>query len=290
MKRILVTGAKGQLGMEIRALKEKLQGLEFIFTDIEELDITNKIEVKKIIRSIKPHLLINCAAYTAVDRAEKDEENAFAVNATAVKNIIDAAALAPGMKLIHISTDFVFNGKSKKPYDEDDLPLPLSVYGRSKRKGEEYALIYPGSMIIRTSWLYSEYGGNFVKTILRLAGERDEINVVNDQTGTPTLAADLAAAILNICRQIIFKEKTFLPGIYHYCNEGRCSWYEFACEIKRLKNLEIKLRPVSTPEFPLPAKRPSYSVLSLDKIKNTYDIEIPSWQESLEIFLNRYKP
>lgn len=290
MKRILVTGAKGQLGMEIRAQQEKLKGPEFCFMDIEELDITNKDEVERTIGRIKPSIIINCAAYTAVDRAEEDIEYAWAVNATAVKNIIDAAILSPGMKLIHISTDFVFDGENKIPYDEDANALPQSVYGRSKLKGEEYALSYPGTIIIRTSWLYSEYGGNFVKTILRLAGEKDEIKVVNDQTGTPTWAADLAAAVLNISRQIIFKEKKFLPGIYHYSNEGRCSWYDFACEIKRIKNLDIEIKPASTTEYPLPAKRPSFSVLCLEKIKNTYDVEIPSWQESLEKFLNSLKP
>lgn len=287
MNRILVTGAKGQLGREIQAKKEILKEAEFYFMDIDELDITDRKEVKSIISEIKPSYLINCAAYTAVDRAEKDADTAYAVNATAVENIVTAASNVPHMKLIHISTDFVFDGKSRSPYKEDSSPAPQSVYGKSKLRGEEFALSYPRSIIIRTSWLYSEYGGNFVKTILRLAGEKDEIKVVNDQTGTPTWASDLASALLGIVEQTIKDDNEYHAGIYHYSNEGQCTWYEFAGEIKRLKELGIIINPVSTAEFPLPAKRPGYSVLCLDKIKNTYNIEIPSWQDSLENFLIR---
>ncbi|MGM0667529.1 MAG: dTDP-4-dehydrorhamnose reductase, partial [Bacteroidota bacterium] len=250
MNRILVTGAKGQLGMEIGAQKEKLQGSEIIFMDIEELDLTDRDEVQKTIGRINPSLLINCAAYTAVDRAEEDKENAFAVNAGAVRNILDATTTVPSMKFVHVSTDFVFDGKTKKPYDEDASPNPQSVYGRSKREGEKYALSYPHAMIIRTSWLYSEYGGNFVKTILRLAGEKDEISVVNDQRGSPTWAADLASAILTVCRQTLSGEKLFQAGIYHYSNEGSCSWYEYASEIKKIMGFEMRINPVSTAEFP----------------------------------------
>jgi len=289
MNRILVTGARGQLGMELQTHQKRLKGTEFYFYDIEELDICNKIEVENTINKIKPDLLINCAAYTAVDRAEENADNAYAVNAVAVRNIVNAASGITGMKLIHISTDFVFDGKNNSPYNEDDSPNPQSVYGISKLQGEKYALTYPHTMIIRTSWLYSEYGSNFVKTILRLAGENEEINVINDQRGTPTWTTDLASSVLNIWSQIFYEKKKFIPGIYHYSNEGSCSWYEFACEIARIAELNIKINPVSTTEFPLPAKRPPYSVLGLDKIKNTYDIKIPSWQESLEIFLNRYK-
>jgi dTDP-4-dehydrorhamnose reductase len=289
MNRILVTRAKGQLGREISVRKETVQGAEFFFLDIEELDLTAVDEVKKTINSIKPSVLINCAAYTAVDRAEEDRENAFAVNAGAVENIIDAARALPSMKFLHISTDFVFDGKASKPYDEDADPDPQSVYGKSKWQGEKYALAYPLSMIIRTSWLYSEYGGNFVKTILRLAGEKDEINVVSDQRGVPTWAGDLSLAILSVCNQALSGEKEFMPGIYHYSNEGSCSWYEFACEIKKLMGFDMRIRPVSTEEYPLPAKRPAYSVLGLDKIKKTYNIEIPSWQQSLGLFLKRNK-
>ena len=287
MIRILVTGANGQLGREIQAKKETLKGAEFYFTDIDELDITDRKEVKSIISEIKPAYLINCAAYTAVDRAEEDADNAYAVNATAVENIVKAASNVPWMKLIHISTDFVFDGKSRSPYKEDSGPAPQSVYGKSKQRGEEFALSYPRSIIIRASWLYSEYGGNFVKTVLRLAGERDEIKVVNDQTGTPTWASDLASALLGIVDQTVKDGNKYHAGIYHYSNEGQCTWYEFAGEIKRLKGLGIIINPVSTAEFPLPAKRPGYSVLCLDKIKNTYNIEIPSWQNSLENCLTR---
>lgn len=286
MKRILVTGAEGQLGREILAQKEILKGIEFFFTDINELDITDYGEVEKTIINIKPSILVNCAAYTAVDRAEQDAENAYAVNAYAVKNIVDAAGYVPGMKLIHISTDFVFDGKNKSPYKVDAKPAAPSVYGRSKQIGEEYALSYPLSMIIRTSWLYSRYGVNFVKTILRLATEKDEINVINDQTGTPTWATDLASALLTIAEKTIYNEKEFVSGIYHYSNEGQCTWYEFAIQIIKIMGLDMRINPATTADYPLPAKRPGYSVLCLDKIKNTYNIEIPCWQDSLEKCLN----
>ena len=287
MKRILVTGAQGQLGREIQVKIEFLKEAECYFTDIDELDITNKREVERTISEIKPLCLVNCAAYTAVDRAEEDAENAYAVNASAVENIVKAAINVHRMKLIHISTDFVFDGRRRSPYTEDVRPHAQSVYGKSKQKGEEYALSYPHSMIIRTSWLYSEFGGNFVKTILRLAAEKNEIKVVNDQTGTPTWAADLASTILDIIALTINDDRQYIPGIYHYSNEGQCTWYEFAGEIKRLKGLDIKVKPVSTSEYQLPANRPEYSVLCLDKIKSTYNIEIPSWQDSLGKCLKR---
>ena len=287
MKRILVTGAQGQLGREIQTKIELLKEAECYFTDIDELDITNKREVERTISEIKPLCLVNCAAYTAVDRAEEDAENAYAVNASAVENIVKAAINVHRMKLIHISTDFVFDGRRRSPYTEDVRPHAQSVYGKSKQKGEEYALSYPHSMIIRTSWLYSEFGGNFVKTILRLAAEKNEIKVVNDQTGTPTWAADLASTILDIIALTINDDRQYIPGIYHYSNEGQCTWYEFAGEIKRLKGLDIKVKPVSTSEYQLPANRPEYSVLCLDKIKSTYNIEIPFWQNSLEKCLKR---
>ncbi len=286
---ILITGAKGQLGREIQRQSHPVKDASFLFMDIDELDLTNEEQVKDTISDIKPSFLVNCAAYTAVDRAEDDEAGALAVNATAVQNIIKAAGNVPDMKLIHISTDFVFDGKSKTPYSEDSKAGALSVYGKSKQKGEEYALSYPLSVIIRTSWLYSEYGGNFVKTIMRLSSERDEINVVNDQVGTPTWASDLASAVISIIKSGIKDRSSFIPGIYHYSNEGHCSWYEFAREIKRIEGLDIKINPVSTAEFPLPAKRPEYSVLSLDKIKKTYNISIPSWQDSLEKCIKRIK-
>lgn len=287
MKRILVTGAKGQLGREIQERKVSLPGNKFYFTDIDEMDLTDVNELNKTISEIKPEYLINCAAYTAVDRAEQESEKAYAVNAKAVKNIINSLRNVPGSKLVHISTDFVFDGKNRSPYKEGAGPAPQSVYGRTKQEGEVYALSHEQAIVIRTSWLYSEHGKNFVKTILRLAGDKDEINVVNDQIGSPTWAADLASAIMVILKQSIKDEKRFVSGIYHYSNQGQCSWYEFAREIKKLKGLDLKINPVSTDEFPLPAKRPAYSVLSLDKIKKTFNIEIPSWQDSLENCLKR---
>ncbi len=287
MKRILVTGAQGQLGREIQAKKESLEGAEFYFTDIDELDITNRRDLERTISEIKPLYLINCAAYTAVDRAETDAANAFAVNASAVENIVYAAGNVHSMKLIHISTDFVFDGRRRSPYTEDVRPHAQSVYGKSKQKGEEYALSYPHSMIIRTSWLYSEYGSNFVKTILQLAVEKNELKVVSDQTGTPTWAADLASAIMDVLALTMNDDRQYIPGIYHYSNEGQCTWFEFASEINRLRRLGLKIKPVSTAEYQLPANRPEYSVLCLEKIKNTYNIEIPSWQDSLEKCLKR---
>ncbi|MDZ7739859.1 MAG: dTDP-4-dehydrorhamnose reductase [Bacteroidales bacterium] len=289
MTKILITGAKGQLGKEIQRQSHNVKNASFLFMDIDELDLRDEKQVKEIISDIQPSFLVNCAAYTAVDKAEDDEANAFAVNATALQNIIRAAVSVPDMKLIHISTDFVFEGQRKTPYKEDSKTGALSVYGKSKQKGEEYALSYPLSVIIRTSWLYSEFGSNFVKTIMRLSSERDEINVVNDQVGTPTWAADLASAVISIIKYSIEDKNSFIPGIYHYSNEGHCSWYEFAREIKRIEGLDIKINPVSTAEFPLPAERPEYSVLSLDKIKKTYNINIPSWQESLEECIKRIK-
>lgn len=286
---ILITGAKGQLGREIQKQSHLVKDASFLFMDIEDLDLTDEKQVKDIISGIKPSYLVNCAAYTAVDRAEEDEARAFAVNASAVQNITMAAGNVPDMKFIHVSTDFVFEGKRKTPYTEDSKTGALSVYGKSKQQGEEYALSYPPSVIIRTSWLYSQFGGNFVKTIMRLSAERDEINVVSDQLGTPTWAADLASAIISIIQSGITDKNSFIPGIYHYSNEGYCSWYDFAREIKRIGGLDIKINPVSTAEYPLPAKRPAYSVLSLDKIKKTYDISIPSWQESLEECIKRIK-
>lgn len=287
MKSILVTGARGQLGREIRAQKDMLHGVKFYFSDIDDLDIRDEAEVFKIIDSIKPSLLINCAAYTSVDRAETEPEDAFAVNSMAVKNIITAAARKPGMKIIHISTDFVFDGNRKTPYTEDINPSAMSAYGKSKQEGEGFALSYPLSMIIRTSWLYSEYGKNFVKTVLGLATEKDEIKVVDDQVGSPTWAADLASTILLISGESFKKHGHFANGIYHYSNQGSCSWYDFAMEIKRIKGLNINIKPVGTDDYPLPAKRPAYSVLNLEKIKNTYNIDIPYWQDSLEKCLNR---
>lgn len=287
MKKILITGSKGQLGSSLKSAEDSITNSNIHFTDIDKTDLGNAKQVQDLINDIKPDYLINCAAYTAVDRAESDIENAYKVNSEAVKNIVDAAPLSPGMKFIHISTDFVFRGNRNSPYEESAEPDPVSVYGKSKRKGELYALTYPLAAVIRTSWLYSEYGGNFVKTILRLAGEKDEIKVVNDQTGTPTWASDLASAIISILNITDEGKDYFIPGIYHYSNSGSCSWYDFACEIKKIKNLDIKIAPVSTAEFPLPAKRPQYSVLSLDKIKKTYRLAIPGWQESLMKCLNR---
>ncbi len=287
MNRIIITGSKGQLGKELFKIHKEIPDAEFLFYDIDQYDLTDPDHVLEMLRLNKPSFLVNCAAYTAVDKAEEEPATAFAVNAEAVRNIVNASKKLNNLRFIHISTDFVFDGNNNKPYTEDIAPGALSTYGRSKQKGEEYALSYKHSLIIRTSWLYSEYGANFVKTILRLADERDSINVVNDQTGTPTWAADLASAIMNILKQSVCDINNFAPGIYHYSNEGQCNWYDFAREIKRIKGLDLEINPVSTREYPLPAKRPSFSVMNLEKIKKTFGIKIPSWQESLEQLLKR---
>jgi len=287
MINILVTGANGQLGSEIKklynqGLKDFSHPLNFIFTDVDTLDLTNYIFLKKFFEDHSFDYIINCAAYTQVDQAEKELEKALLVNATSIKYIIDAIP-DKSTKLIHISTDYVFDGNNHIPYTEEMKPNPQSVYGKSKLEGEKIALSYPNSMVIRTSWLYSSFGNNFAKTIHRLCKEREELNVVFDQVGTPTYAADLATAILNIVQQSI-TDNLFVPGIYHYSNEGVCSWYDFAKEIARKAYSQCQINPIESKDYPTPVKRPFYSVLNKSKIKNTYNLKIPHWRESLNDF------
>jgi dTDP-4-dehydrorhamnose reductase len=282
--KILVTGSKGQLGSELRRLSGNYDKLAFSFTDLAELDICNADSLKKFTSELQPDYLINCAAYTAVDRAEDDEDGAINLNAGAVRNITSALE-GSRCKLIHISTDYVLAGSGNRLLTEEDSPDPRSVYAKSKLAGERYALEYKNSQVIRTSWMYSAYGHNFVKTILRLAAERDEISVVNDQVGTPTWAADLAEAIISIIRAEGSETGAFFPGIYHYSNLGSCSWYEFAMKIKELKGLKLKINAVSTEEYKLPAYRPAYSVMSKDKIIERYKLKIPRWEDSLDLCL-----
>ncbi|NOX86486.1 MAG: dTDP-4-dehydrorhamnose reductase [Chlorobi bacterium] len=284
MKKILVTGSKGQLGSEIRDLSPGYPGFQFEFIDIDELDLTDAAAVQDFFTEKHFEFCINCSAYTAVDKAEEEEEMAMAVNFTAVKNL---AHILAGKKtfLIHISTDYVFDGKNHKPYTETDTTSPQSVYGLSKLKGEEAVLKSTAdAIIIRTSWLYSGYGNNFVKTILRLAKERDTINVVADQVGTPTYAGDLAKAIL----EIIASEK-LKPGkqIYHYSNEGVTSWFDFARAIVDEYGLNCKILPIETKDFPTKATRPFYSILNKRKIKQDFQMEIPYWRDSLKVVLKR---
>lgn len=278
---ILVTGSAGQLGNEIKALSGKYSGYEFIFTDVDSLDITNAGDVKNFIKKNKPDWIINCAAYNAVEKAESESDKAVLINTTSVRNIADAIK-GSECRFIHVSTDYVFDGQSNVPYNEYSGTNPQSAYGRSKLGGEQAALTHNGSMIIRTAWLYSVYGNNFVKTILKNGAEKESFTVVFDQVGTPTYAADLASAILNIVSSVIRNQSAFNPGIYHFSNEGVCSWYDFAVEIIKEAGLKAKVIPVLSGDYHTVAKRPSYSVLDKGKIKETYGIEIPHWRASLE--------
>ena len=280
MIKVLVTGAKGQLGSDLKDLAINLPNIKFFFIDIDDLDISNSDETKKYFASNTFNFLINCAAYTAVDQAETDKENAFKVNALAVKNLI--SGIHPFQtKLIHISTDYVFRGDHDLPYTEDFLTEPQNNYGKSKLAGEEEALMYPDAMIIRTSWLYSSYGHNFVKSILKKGRENEELKVVNDQLGSPTYSGHLAEAIIQIINSDLKKEISFTPGIFHFTNTGVCSWYEFALKIKEYANLPCRIKAVPSKHYPLPAKRPAYSVLSKEKIISTYKLKIPGWEKGL---------
>jgi len=282
MYNILVTGANGQLGSEIRDLEADYPNYNFIFTDREELDITKHKAVENFIEVNIITAIINCAAYTAVDKAEEQFEIANEINHLAVDNFARIAEES-NIKLIHISTDYVFDGTAHKPYTETDMPNPQSVYGKTKLAGETVMLtINPlNSVIIRTSWVYSNYGNNFVKTMLRLGKERDQLNVVADQIGTPTYAGDLAQAILEILPKI-FNEKV---EIFHFSNEGVCSWYDFAKAIFELEGLSTKVNPIETWQYPTSAQRPFYSVLNKTSIKERYQFEIPYWKESLMLSL-----
>lgn len=277
MANILVTGANGQLGSELR--KVGFTALdEVFFTDVTELDITDYPAVEHFVKEHEIDTIINCAAYTAVDRAEEEPELAEKINAQAVVNLARAAKKEDCL-LIHISTDYVFDGTGTKPYTEKDKPCPVSVYGKTKLAGEE-AILKSGCfyIIIRTAWLYSTFGNNFVKTMLRLASERTELNVVADQLGTPTYAADLARAIVKIMDH---DDRADLEGVYHFTNDGICSWYDFATEIVRLSGKECQVNAVTTAEYPTKTKRPAYSVLDKTKIKKMFEVEVPEWKEAL---------
>lgn len=280
--KILVTGAKGQLGSELQNLLEKDFPGQAIYTDIEELDLTDENAVQSFVTKNEITHIINCAAYTAVDKAEEDKLQCAAVNVDAVKNIAKAAD-ANGIKVIHISTDYVFDGTAHRPYRESDKVNPISQYGTTKRKGETSLLaLAPESIIIRTAWLYSPHGRNFVKTILKLAEENECLKIVSDQIGTPTYAADLAKAIIKI-----LQSHQWVEGIYHFANEGACSWYDFAKAIVRISGKDTKVMPIPSEDYPTPAARPYYSILDKSRIKATYGISIPHWEESLAECINR---
>lgn len=272
----LVTGANGQLGTALHTLL----GDKAVYIDRDELDLTDEDAVKSYLENNPFDCVINCAAYTAVDKAESDSDNAHKVNALAPLYLAKYAK-----KLVHISTDYVFDGTNYKPYTEDDTTHPVSVYGTTKREGELNVLNNAKTaIIIRTAWLYSPHGGNFVKTMRKLGAERDKLTVIFDQIGTPTNAYDLAAAIITILPQIKDGEKE----IYHYTNEGVCSWYDFALEIMNLSKLNCSVLPIETKDYPTPAHRPHYSVLNKAKIKQRFNITIPYWKESLEKCLKQF--
>lgn len=281
MAKILVTGANGQLGSEIRKIADQYSDLSFCFTDVAELNITNQDEVSAFLTDFKPEFLINCAAYTAVDKAETDRETAYLLNARAVEILAEESAKL-NCKMIHISTDYVFNGNGPRPYTEENQVDPQSVYGSTKLEGEILCLRKnPESIIIRTSWLYSAFGNNFVKTMLRLGNEKSEIGVIADQIGSPTNAADLAKAILMIISSVENAQKPFVPGIYHYSNEGVASWYDFTKTIFDITHITCFVKPIASEDYPSPVKRPAYSVMNKSKIKTIFGLQIPHWRDSL---------
>ena len=277
MKNILITGANGQLGNEMRVLSAEHPEYTYFFTDVAELDICDEQAVLDFVKTNDIHVIVNCAAYTAVDKAEENVELCAKLNADAVGYLAKAAE-TNHVELIQISTDYVFDGTAHVPYKETEPTCPNSVYGSTKLAGEQNALtLCTRSMVIRTAWLYSTFGNNFVKTMIRLGKERNSLGVIFDQVGTPTYASDLARAIFVAIRQGV------VPGVYHFSNEGVCSWYDFTKAIHRLTGITAcKVNPLHTEEYPTPAKRPHYSVLDKTKIKNTYHIEIPYWMDSLQ--------
>ncbi|MFV0269084.1 MAG: dTDP-4-dehydrorhamnose reductase [Draconibacterium sp.] len=285
--RILVSGAYGQLGSELKALRSEYPEWDFMFTDVDSLDITDENAVDQFIAGKSIDFLINCAAYTAVDKAETDVELATKVN-TLAPGILAKVTKKYGIKLIHISTDYVFAGDACEPYSEEDEVNPQGVYGQTKLEGEGNVQSQNSeSIIVRTAWLYSVYGNNFVKTMLRVGREKGELGVVFDQVGSPTNAADLAAAVLGIIRLCEKDASAFVPGIYHFSNEGVASWYDFAVAIFEMAGVECKVNPLSSEQFPTPTKRPHYSVLNKSKIKNTFNIRIAYWRDSLQLCLQK---
>lgn len=276
MQTVLVTGSKGQLGNEIQVLAPAYPQFNFIFTDVEELDICKREAVDGFFSENKIDFLINCAAYTAVDKAEDDEEKCYQINKDAVGYLGEASA-RHGVKMLHVSTDYVFDGKSYIPYTEDAPVSPATVYGRSKAEGEQRLVsVLQSAVIVRTSWLYSSFGNNFVKTMLKLGRERKRLQVVFDQVGTPTYAADLADALLQI-----ISAAELVPGIYHFSNEGVCSWYDFTLAIFKSAKIACDVLPIESREYPTKTPRPHYSVLNKQKVKSAYNLRIAHWEDSL---------
>lgn len=284
MTKILVTGANGQVGQELKALATVFPDFQFVFTGKNDLDITDAEAVNSIFTTHQFHYCINCAAYTAVDKAESEPESAYRINVEGVKNLAKSCR-ENKVHLFQLSTDYVYHGKQNTPYRETDPTNPQSIYAHTKRIGDEVAeQISPFYTIIRTSWVYSTFGHNFVKTMIRLGMEKGELNVVADQVGTPTYARDLAKTLLTIIQKVEkgAVEKSKLTGIFHYSNEGQTNWAEFAKTIFRIKKIACKVSEIETAAYPTPAKRPPFSVLDKTKIKTTFGVEIPRWEDSLK--------
>jgi dTDP-4-dehydrorhamnose reductase len=277
MTTILITGSNGQLGNEMQQAAVRFPNFNYIYTDVAELDICDKGALDAFVKANNVNVIVNCAAYTAVDKAEDDVELCYKINRDAVRNIAEVAT-ENKVKVVHVSTDYVFDGTNYLPYTEDMPVCPATVYGKSKLEGEQALLENcKESVILRTAWLYSSFGNNFVKTMMKLGTERDSLGVIFDQVGTPTYAADLADAIM----QLISSE-TFVPGIYHFSDEGVCSWYDFTKTIHRMANITCDVKPIETKDYPARTPRPHFSVLNKGKIKSTYGISIPHWEVSLE--------
>ena len=285
---VLVTGSNGQLGQSIQSISDNYPNIDFIFCDAATVDITDLETIKQAFNRYKPNFCINTAAYTAVDKAEIDSEKAHLINGVGAKNVAEVCS-ENNCTLVHISTDFVFDGKKTTPYNEEDATNPLGVYGQTKLQGEQAIQeVLERYYIIRTSWVYSQFGANFMKTMLRLSSERTSLSVVYDQIGTPTNAIDLAECLVKIIRHTELSRTadnrqptTDNYGIYHFSNEGQCSWFDFAKKIVEVNGINIDLQPIPTSSYPTPAHRPQYSVLDKSKIKNAFKMNIKSWEDSL---------
>ena len=276
MNTILITGSHGQLGNEMQQAAISFPAFNFLYTDVEDLDICDKAALSDFVKANKVNIIVNCAAYTAVDKAEDDVALCYKINSDAVRNIGEVAS-ENNLKVVHVSTDYVFDGTNYLPYNEDQPVCPATVYGKSKLAGEQALMeTCKQAVILRTAWLYSSFGNNFVKTMMKLGTDRDSLNVIFDQVGTPTYAADLANTILKV-----LSHETFVPGIYHFSDEGVCSWYDFTKSIHRIAGITCNVQPIETKDYPARTPRPHYSVLNKAKIKSTYGIVIPHWEESL---------
>lgn len=276
-KKIAVSGAGGQLGLELHDLQQQYPQFDFVFANKDLLPVNNRDIVQQFFATYKPDYFINCAAYTAVDKAETDRDVAFQINAFAVGLLAEQCA-SLNCRFIHVSTDYVFDGNSPEPYSESDPTSPVNVYGQSKLEGERLSMLANAeSIIIRTAWVYSVYGNNFLKTMIRLMNSRPEIRVVSDQIGAPTYAADLAAAIMHI-----INSELWTAGIYHYSNLGRISWFDFAMAIRKRIGANCNLYAIPSSDYPTPAKRPSFSLLDTSRIRDTFKLQIPNWEESLD--------